>query len=108
MSTLTRLPSALYVIARITHDQEMAEQVLTALHDVGWRLVPFRSPSLTTESSLPPLVEGQISSRQLIAAAASFDEIDEDLFSAADFVSWLVPEIRNSPEAQWLEKRRLG
>ena len=105
--TVNRLPSALYVIARAIHDPEAAERALEDLRTAGWRLVPGRAPSpRTNENALPVLQEGQLTTRQLIDAANEFDQLDEDLFSAADFVAWLVPDVRGSPEQLWLERRR--
>jgi len=118
--TISRLPSAAYVIQRIltpetvgsdkTHKAHwpVAQAILDALAAAGWRLVPGRAPEARHhEVAPPPMVEGQLTTRQLINSAAVFDDIDEDLFTAAEFVWWLAADIKGSPEYEWIERRQL-
>lgn len=86
----------------------IAQVIVNELQNTGWRLVPFRGPaSMENRSRVLALTEGKMTSRNLIEAAAEFDEItDDDLYSAADFVAWLIPEVRGTPEWSWLERRR--
>ena len=119
--TISRLPSATYIIQRTLSPETVgsdkahkahwpvAQAIVDALHDAGWRLVPGRAPtSRSHENSQPPLIEGEITTRQLIDIADVFDEIDEELFTASDFIYWLAPDVRGSAEWEWLAKRRLG
>jgi len=119
--TISRLPSATYVIQRALTPETVgsdkahkahwpvAQAIVDALHAAGWRLVPGRAPtSRSHENSQPPLIEGEITTRQLIDIADIFDEIDEELFSASEFVAWMAVDVRGSAEYLWLERRRLG
>jgi hypothetical protein len=115
---IARLPSAAYIVHRVLSPEDtanhngawpVARAILDALQDAGWRLVPGRAPTPRHhEVAVPPLVEGEISVRQLIDSADFFDSLDEDLFSASDFVAWIAPDVRGSAEYRWLEQRRLG
>jgi len=116
LHTISRLPSAPYVIDRAIYGRrstvptyELGDKVVAALWDAGWRLVPGRAPTPRGhETANPPLVEGEITVRQLIDMSALFDELDEELFTASDFIAWMAPDVRGSAEFRWLEKRRLG
>ena len=117
LHTISRLPNAAYIIHHVLAPEDkhhngawpVARAILDALQHAGWRLVPGRQPTPRHhEASQPPLVEGEITVRQLIDCAADFDSVDEDLFSASDFVAWLAPDVRGSAEWEWLAKRRLG
>ena len=114
----------LLVIARAVHDEELARLVLDSLYEAGFRVVPLRRSYPVAAADEPDepeepryqeaalMREGQIASRQLIEAAADFDRIADPAnpvpFVAADFVAWLLPEVRGSPERKWLEARRMG
>jgi hypothetical protein len=115
---ISRLPAAAYIIQRVIAPEDkahhngawpVARAILDALDAAGWRLVPGRAPTPRHhEAANPPLVEGEISVRQLIDSADFFDSLDEDLFSASEFVAWLAPDVRGSAEYRWLKQRRLG
>ena len=115
--TISRLPNAAYVIHHVLAPDDknhngawpVARAILDALEAAGWRLVPGRPPTPRHhDNAAPPLVEGEITVRQLLDSAADFDSIDEDLFSASEFIAWLAVDVRGSAEWEWLEKRRMA
>jgi len=86
--TISRLPSAAYVIQRTLTPETVgadkahkahwpvAQAILDALAAAGWRLVPGRVPEARHhEVAAPPMIEGQLTTRQLINSAAVFDDI---------------------------------
>lgn len=91
-----------------TTHAELAHAVLAAIHEAGWAVVPVRNPmNMTSRQRVIVFHEGTLTSRNLIEAAAEFDEFsDDERYAASDFVAWLLPEVKGTPEWLWLERRR--
>jgi hypothetical protein len=87
---------------------ELSRAILAALDGAGWALVPRRRPMVSDKRQrMLGVYEGQITSRNLIEAAAEFETIsDGEIFAATDFVAWFLPEVKGSPEHKWLERLR--
>lgn len=105
MTAIMRLPSAQYVIERVTGNAAQARDILDALHVAGWRLVPGRRITHNENGLLPVMVEGHIRSADILYLAQEFDQLDEDLFTACEFAHWMTAEVRGSPEFAYLERK---
>lgn len=95
-----RRPST--VLLNVLNSPELVEDVLDAIHAHGWRIVLARAARF--DHPAIAMVDGKITARQLIEAAAVFDEISGDeRYSAAEFIAWLLPEIGGAAERAWVK-----
>jgi hypothetical protein len=92
-------PAVGFVLHGALNNPELVADVLEALSAAHYRIVPSRPAQF--ENPMLVVREGAIGSRTLIEAAALFDQISEgELFSAAEFIAWFLPEIEGTPESK--------
>ena len=92
-------PTARNVLLATLDNAGQVEDIESALHENGYRIVPVRRPR---SEHLAIAVDGKITGAWLIEAAREFDDDgDGTLFSASDFIAWLLVDVEGSAEARW-------